>query len=284
MRDTFRLGNIRGITLGVHWSLLLFGALAISNLANGLLPSLAPGFTLFAYGTNAAIAVVGLFGSILLHELGHALVAQRADVEVDGITLWLLGGVARLKSDARTAGDAFRIAAAGPVVSVGLGVIGGALALAAWWIEAPALLVVLLGYLAVVNAGLALFNLIPALPLDGGRILQAYLWNRNGDPLDATISAAKVGHTLGSLAVGLGLLQVFTGAGNGLWTMLLGWFVLSGAKRERRRAEAEKRRRQPPVWTNFFDQFRGPGPGSPWGTGNRHPRLGDPIPVRSWEQ
>ncbi len=269
----------------MHWSLLLFGALAVSNLATGLLPSLAPGFTLFAYGAIAGLAVVGLFGSILLHELGHALVAQRAGVEVDGITLWLLGGVARLKSEARTAGDAFRIAAAGPVVSVGLGVIGGALAVAAWWIEAPLLLVVLLGYLGVVNTGLALFNLIPALPLDGGRILQAYLWKRSGKPLDATISAAKVGHTLGSLAVALGALQVFAGAGNGLWTMLLGWFVLSGAKRERRRAEAEKRRRNPPVLTNFFDQFRGPGgPGSPWGPSTGHPRLGDPIPVRSWEQ
>lgn len=279
--DTFSLGRIRGMTLGFHWSLLVFGIFAATNIAGGFLPQLVPGYGPTAYILAATAAVVGLFISIGLHELGHAFAAQRAGVEVDGITLWLLGGVARLKSEASSAGDAFRIAAAGPAVSLALAA-GGALS--AFVLSAAgtsSLLVALAGYLGVVNLGLAVFNLIPALPLDGGRILQSYLWHRDGDRLNATISAAKIGNGLGWLGVGLGIAQLLSGVGTGLWTILIGWFVLSGASRERRAAEREKRRKQKPTWTSFFDQFGG-GPGG--GMPQRHPWLGEPIPVKSWEE
>lgn len=276
------LGTFRHMTIGVHWSLLVFGIFAVANLSGGILPALVPNYSGGVYLIVAILAAVGLFGSILLHELGHAVVAQNADVEVDGITLWLLGGVARLKSAPTTAGDAFRIAAAGPAVSVVLSILGGALAGTLQAVGASSIVVVLFAYLGIINLSLALFNLIPALPLDGGRIAQAYLWHRDGDRLDATIAAAKLGRGLGWVGVGIGLVQLFAGVGTGFWTILLAFFVLRGANTERRAAEREKRRMEHrPAFTNFFDQFGGPGtPASP----PRHPWLGEPIPVKSWEE
>lgn len=279
------LGVFRNMTIGVHWSLFVFGFLAIANLAGVILPTFVPGYSSTVYLAVAALGTLGLFGSILLHELGHAIVAQRADVEVDGITLWLLGGVARLKSEAQTAGDAFRIAAAGPAVSVALAVLGGAAAGVLQLGGASSIVVALFGYLGLINLGLAVFNLIPALPLDGGRIAQAYLWHRDGNRHDATISAAKLGHSIGWVGVGLGLVQLFAGVGSGLWTILIAWFVMRGATGERKAAEREKRKEMnPPIWPNFFDRFdQGSGPGTPQSP-NRHPWLGEPIPVKSWEE
>lgn len=276
------LGSFRNMTIGFHWSALVFGVLVVVNLTGVILPALVPSYSTAVYVAVALLATLGLFASILLHELGHAVVAQNAGLEVDGITLWLLGGVARLESEAQTPGDGFRIAAAGPAVSIILAVLGGATAATLQAVGASSIVVALFAYLGLINLGLALFNLIPALPLDGGRITQAYLWHRDGDRLDATIAAAKLGRGLGWVGVGLGLVQLFAGIGAGLWTILLATFVIRGANGERRAAEREKKRRaQRPTFTNFFDRFGGPGhPGQTKG----HPWLGEPIPVKSWEE
>lgn len=270
------------MTIGVHWSLFVFGIFAVVNLAGGVLPVLVPGYSQAIYLVVAILATIGLFGSILLHELGHAVVAQNSNVEVDGVTLWLLGGVARLKSEARSPDDAFRIAAAGPAVSVALSILSGAASGLLQVTGASSIVVALFAYLGIINLGLALFNLIPALPLDGGRIAQAYLWHRDGDRLDATISAARLGRSLGFVGVGIGLAQLFAGVSTGLWTIMLAWFVMRGANRERRAAEREKRHlAKRPAFINFFDQFGGPGTPA---NSNRHPWHGEAIPVKSWEE
>ena len=267
------------MTIGIHWSLLIFGFLAATSIASELLPALVPGASSTSYLVAALLGVLGLFTSVLAHELGHALVAQRNGVEVEGITLWLLGGVARLKSEAQDARAAFAIAAAGPAVSIALAVAGVLAAWVAASVGAADLVVALFGYLGIVNAGLALFNLIPALPLDGGRILQAYLWNRDGDRLDATIRAAGLGKGLAFFGVGIGIVQLLASTGSGLWTILLSFFVMRGASAERRQAEREKRRLAGPQIPDWFDQWKNnrPGPGGPG------LRIGDPIPVRSRE-
>ncbi|MGI9603876.1 MAG: site-2 protease family protein [Acidimicrobiales bacterium] len=241
MRDSIRLGRIRGIPVGVHWSLLVFAAFGVWNLALGYFPYADPGVGTFAALVAAIIGVLGLFGSIMAHEFGHGLVAQRRGVEVDGITLWMLGGVARLRHEPRNASDAAAIAAAGPAVSVGL---GAALALATWglWVAGAAgVVLALVGYLAFLNVALALFNLIPALPLDGGRLYQAWLWHRHGDRHGATVKAAGVGRLMGWGLALLGLTRVLTGDPGGFWLVLLGGFVASLAGTERRRARAQQR-------------------------------------------
>ena len=237
MTDSIRLGRVSGIPVGLHWSLGVFAALVAANLAQYFFPQFAPGLAGPIYLFAGIAAAFLLAGSILAHELGHALVARRGGVGTDGITLWLLGGVARLTAQPRTPRHAFEIAVAGPLVSVALGAASGALALGAYLAGFPALVVALLGYLGAVNGLLAAFNMIPALPLDGGRALQAWKWSRGGDSDVATIEAAKVGRTIGFVLVGLGLLQLGSGFGNGLWTALIGLFVLTQARRERIRAE-----------------------------------------------
>lgn len=253
MRDSLRLGRVSGIPIGVHWSLLGFGLFAIVNLAFSLYPVFAPGSGTIAYLTAATLGVIGLFASILLHELGHSLVAQREDISVDGITLWLLGGVARLDREPDSPGAAFRVAAAGPAVSVVLAVMAGLATYGVYALGFGDLLFVTVGYLALANASLALFNLLPALPLDGGRILQSWLWHRNGNRHRATISAARLGRLLGGIAIVVGLFELFSGSSTGIWTMMLGWFVRRSATAERRHARrrlrAEQRPPRPrPVW------------------------------------
>lgn len=237
MSNTLTFGRIRGIRIGIHWSVAFFAAFVAYNLATFFYPEFAPGYAGFTYALWGFLAAGLLSGSILAHELGHATTAQNRGIGIEGITLWLLGGVAQMKAEANTPRDAFAIAAAGPAVSVGLAILTGVLAVGGGLIGGSPLVIATLGYLALVNAGLALFNLIPALPLDGGRILQSWKWHKGGDREVATVDAAKIGRLFGFALVGLGLLQLFGGLGNGLWTIMLGFFVASRARAERRHAE-----------------------------------------------
>lgn len=247
MKATFSLGRVSGIPIGLHWSVLVLGLFASYNLAVNFLPIASPGGTTAWYLFAAIIGVVGLGGSVLLHELGHALVAQRDGVSVRSINLWALGGAAHLGSQPPTPRSALRISAAGPAVSFALALATGIPALALGFLSsvqgAMALPVTLLGYLGLVNLGLTFFNLLPALPLDGGRILQALLWKRSDNRETATISAAGVGRFLGGALVAVGLLLMFTG-NNGLFTVLIGFFIRAGAAAERRAARAVIRRRE----------------------------------------
>ena len=236
MRQSIRLGSIAGIPVGLNWGVLLIAAFYIFNLAVGILPAAVPNASTTGYWIAATAGIILFFGSILAHEFGHALVAQRNGIKVNAITLWFLGGVALLDKEADNPGAEFRIAIAGPAVSVALGVIFGALWLVASPMVGGTLFTFILGYLAVINIVLAVFNLIPAAPLDGGRVLAAALWWKSGEKNTARANAAKAGQIAGTGFMGLGVLLLLTG-GNGFITIFLGWFIRSAALQERRRAE-----------------------------------------------
>jgi Zn-dependent protease len=234
MTASLRLGRVAGIPVGASWSVLLIGLLIAWSLAGTLLPAQAPGLAPSVYWL-AGIAGAGLFlASLLAHELGHALVARRAGLRVRGITLWLLGGVAQLEEEPATPRDELRVAVVGPAVSLALAA-GFALAAAALGVAgSPAVVVAVVAWLAVGNALLAVFNLLPAAPLDGGRVLRGVLWRRHGDRLRASLAATRAGQLVGAGLVLYGFLGAFTGWGIGtLWTALVGWFLVTAARQER---------------------------------------------------
>lgn len=233
MNDTFRLGRIAGIPIGVNWTWLFVFVLFVSSLSSSVFPASNPGLGSATYAAMGIAAALLFFGSLLLHELGHALVARREGVEIEGITLWLFGGVARLRSPFPSAGAEFRIAVAGPIVTALLS--GGFVALAVLARFGPAVDGVL-AWLGYINVFLLAFNLLPALPLDGGRVFRAALWRLKGDFGFATRIAAAVGRIFGLAFVALGgYAFFFTGSRvDGLWLALLGWFLFNAADRERR--------------------------------------------------
>lgn len=245
MRDSLRLGTISGITIGLHWSIALIAGLFTFTLAGTILPGTVPGYTDGAYLLVATMVSVTFLASIIAHELGHSVVAQNNDVGVSGITLFALGGVAKLESEPQTPGAAARIALAGPAVSVAIGVGALVAATLAGALGVSPLIVAGLSWLGIINVAMAVFNMLPALPLDGGRALQAALWKRNGDPHRATIGAATLGRYLGWGLVAFGLWQ-FLGGSGGLWTALIGWFIVTSARAEAARARFELSRRDWP--------------------------------------
>ncbi|MGH3967911.1 MAG: site-2 protease family protein, partial [Mycobacterium sp.] len=174
--------------------------------------------------------------SLLAHEMAHAIVAQRNGIEVDGITLWLLGGVARLRGEAATPGADFRISAIGPVTSLLVAAVFGAVTWLAELGDMNALMVAVPRYLAAINVVLAVFNTIPAAPLDGGRILRAAVWAWRRDRFTATVVAARAGRVFGFSLIALGLLQAISGTFGGLWFILLGLFVVTMASAEEHHA------------------------------------------------
>lgn len=233
MEETIRLGRVRGIPVGLNWSLLVVFALVALGLGAGRFPMAYPDYGTLAYTLAGLVTAVLFFLSILAHELGHALLAQRRGVPVDGITLWLFGGVARFRQEALSARDDLHIAVIGPVVSLAVAGLSILLAGALDMAGAPDLVVGMFWWLAVINAVLAVFNMIPAAPLDGGRVLRALLWRHHGDRVRAAITAAGAGRVFGFVLVGLGVVELAFGAGlGGIWLMLLGWFVITVARAE----------------------------------------------------
>lgn len=235
MTSTFKLGRIAGVAVGVHWSVLAIVALVIIGLSNQF-SRMVPGYPWAAYPLVAALTAVLFVLSLLAHEMAHAIVAQRNGVHVDGITLWLLGGVARLRGEASTPGVDFRISAIGPVTSLLVAALFGATAWLADLAGVSSLAVAVPRYLAAINVVLAVFNLIPAAPLDGGRILRAGVWAWRGDRLTATVVAARAGRVFGFTLIALGIFQAIGGQGGGLWWILLGLFVVTMAGAEEHQA------------------------------------------------
>ncbi|WP_412538761.1 site-2 protease family protein [Longispora sp. K20-0274] len=229
MRQTLRLGRVAGIAVGMHWSVLLVGFLLIE-----ILPATAPDASAAATWSVAVAAAVAFLASLLAHELAHALVAHRYRMRVEKVTLWLLGGVAELTDTPPSPRAELAVSAAGPATSVAAGIGFGAAALLGTTAGLPEVVVAALVWLGVVNVILAVFNLLPGAPLDGGRVLHAALWWRTGDPAAAQVVATRIGHGLGLVMVGVGLAQVvFTGTLGGLWLALVGWFLMSAATAER---------------------------------------------------
>src|SRR5215216_6694413 len=234
MTASLRFGRIAGIPVGASWSALLIALLIAWSLGGQLLPAQVPGLAPAAYWLAGA-AGAGLFlGSLLAHEIGHALVARRAGLRVRGITLWLLGGVAQLEDEPKSPGDELRVAIVGPAVSLALAVGFGLAALGLSAAGSPALVGVVAAWLALGNAALAVFNLLPAAPLDGGRVLRGLLWRHHGNRVRASVTATRAGVWVGGGLVAYGLLGAFTGWGIGtLWTALVGWFLVTAARQER---------------------------------------------------
>ncbi|AJE39082.1 site-2 protease family protein [Streptomyces nodosus] len=237
MRATFVLGRIAGVRVGVHWSVLFIFAIIAFGLAQGRLPQTYPGRGWAVYWAAGLCTAVVFFASLLAHELAHAVVARRNGVGVDDIVLWLLGGAARLRSEASSPGAELRIAGVGPLVSL---LLGGLFTLLTWLLgltSVSGVVVEMVGWLAGINVLLAVFNALPAAPLDGGRLLRAFLWWRTGDRLRATAGATGAGRVFGWLLVVLGLIVFMRSRSfGGLWLALIGWFLIAAATAEGRQA------------------------------------------------
>lgn len=231
MKNSFTLGRVAGIEIGFNWSVLFLLAFFMWMLARSIFPDNNPGLGDNTYFAMAVVASLAFFASILLHELGHAVQARREGMQIDGITLWLFGGVARFAGMFPSAGAEFRIAIAGPLVSAALG--GGFMA-AALIPGLPVPADAVCSWLGYVNLALLVFNLIPALPLDGGRMLRAALWAMKGDLRTATRWAAALGRALAVAMIGLGIAITAMGAADGIWLAFVGWFVLQAANAEAR--------------------------------------------------
>jgi Zn-dependent protease len=224
-----RLGSVR---IGVNWSWVIVFALIAWSLGTAGFPSQDPGLSKGVYVGMAVAAALLFFGSVLLHELGHAVEARREGMEIEGITLWLFGGVARFRGMFPSAGAEFRIAIAGPLVSLAL---GGAFLALAWLTHFSRAVDGVAAWLGYTNLFLLGFNLLPALPLDGGRMLRSTLWQARGDFRWATAVAADAGRAFGFLMVAAGLfLFVFQGVFTGAWLAFVGWFLLTAARAEAR--------------------------------------------------
>jgi Zn-dependent protease len=232
MPGSIRIGRIFGVPVAVHWSLLGIAALLTLNLASGNLPMEHPGHDAWIYWVVAGATTVAFLGAVLAHEVGHAVVARRYGVGVDGIDLWILGGMARLSDESPSPRAEWRIAAAGPLVSIIATLAFAAAAGAVTVVDQPGLVPTAFWWLAVVNGLLALFNVLPAAPLDGGRMLTASLWRRTGSRLRAAERASQAGQVLGLLLVGWGIYGVLSGSGPNLITVLLGWFLITAARQD----------------------------------------------------
>ncbi|WP_299484579.1 site-2 protease family protein [Acaryochloris sp. IP29b_bin.137] len=222
----WQVGAIFGIPLYVDSSWFLI--LALVTFANGLSwQQLYPNWlTGIAWIVGFAMALL-LFVSVLLHELGHSLVARSQGIKVNSITLFLFGGIASIDEEAKTPEHAFQVAIAGPAVSLSLFFLLG---LIAEFAASDSPVQVLLQSLGEINLVLALFNLIPGLPLDGGQILKALVWKVTGNRLQGVRWAARVGQAIGWIAVTVGLAFTFLlGQISGLWVTMLGWFGLRNA-------------------------------------------------------
>ena len=242
MNETLRLGSIRGISIGVNWTVLVIFTLILIGLSTVQFPALFEDLSTTAAWIAGAIGAVAFFASLLAHELAHALMAQRYGVRVEGITLWLFGGVARLRDDAPSPTADLWIAGVGPLTSIGLGIGFGSLAALIGLAGADGLVLGVLGWLAIINLVLAVFNLIPAAPLDGGRVLRGVLWHIHGDRTRAAITASRAGRTFGFGLIGLGIaLVVFVPGLGGLWLALIGWFISSSAAAEEQHARVQGR-------------------------------------------
>ena len=228
---SLKITRLNGIDIMLDPSWFLIAALIIWSLATGYFPAELPKANPATLLSLATIAMLGLFVSIVLHELAHALVARHFGLKVRRISLFLFGGVAELDSEPLSGHTEFWIAIAGPVASLCIALVFWGATLVALLIGASDPLRSVLGYLAALNLVLALFNMLPAFPMDGGRILRARLWVRSGDLLAATRQVMAVSTALSYALVAFGLFMAFSGAvALGLWAILIALFLLAVAR------------------------------------------------------
>ena len=222
-RNVVPLGRIFGIPIGLDYSWFLIFALVTWLLAANYFPSEFHGWSPTLYWVMGASAAALLFASVLLHELGHSVVAMRFKVPVRSITLFIFGGVAQIGAEPPGAGAEFLIAIAGPIVSF---LLAAFFNYAQPFVSDIQPLWAVAKYLAYINFVLAVFNLVPGFPLDGGRVFRAIVWSVNHNFRRATLIAARVGRGFGFLFIFFGVWQIFAGNfGGGLWIAFIGWFL-----------------------------------------------------------
>jgi len=226
-KNTISLGRIWGIPVGLDPSWFLIFIFMTWTLASSYFPAEFKNWPQLQYWVVGAVTAIMLFVSVVLHELGHSLVAMRYKIPVNSITLHVFGGIAQIGAEPPNALAEFWIAIAGPAVSFGLAIIFQLLQSVITGIEP---LLALLKYLAYINGTLALFNLIPGFPLDGGRVFRAIVWGASHNLRKATLIAASLGRAIAFGFILYGVLQVLNGnLGNGLWIAFIGWFLESAA-------------------------------------------------------
>ncbi|MFI6144752.1 site-2 protease family protein [Streptomyces sp. NPDC051109] len=233
MNGSVPIGRVVGVPLRMHWSVPLLVVLFAYGLGRQTLPVWTPGRSNAVYTAASVVGALLLMGSLLLHETAHAATARRKKISVEDVTLWALGGMTRMGRP-QTAPAAFAVAVSGPLTSL---VIGGAAvgagiglhSLPGWAV--PAAVLVWLGW---TNLFLAVFNLLPASPLDGGRVLQALLWWRTGDRDRADRAASRMGQVMGVLLTAVGWISFLRGTSSGLWLVFIGLFItfVAGAERQ----------------------------------------------------
>ncbi|MDQ3810474.1 MAG: site-2 protease family protein [Chloroflexota bacterium] len=228
MPSSFKIARVAGIDIGIHYTWLFAFVLIAWSLAAGFFPSTFVGFDMTTYWVLGAVGALGLFASVLFHELSHSFVALARGMSVHSITLFIFGGVSNLQSEAEEAKDEFLVAVVGPLSSF-------VLAAVFWALEQPlspsSPVGALFGYLAFVNLMLGVFNLVPGFPLDGGRVLRSIVWAVTGSLRRATAIASFAGQGIGFLLIFWGLSRIFAGDFlGGLWTAFIGWFLNNAAE------------------------------------------------------
>lgn len=227
----FRLGSVFGFEIRIDYSWFIVFFLILWSFTVGVFPLQYPGLPAAVYAAMGVAGTLLFFASVLAHELSHSLVARTKGIPVEGITLFIFGGVARTRMEFEDPGDELQVAGVGPLSSL---VIAGVFGAVGWLGAAAGWSVAVTGvarYLAFLNLILALFNLLPGFPLDGGRLFRALVWKYTGDLTRATRVASNVGKGIGYLLMGLGVLQLF--AGNllgGMWIVFIGWFMRGAAE------------------------------------------------------
>ncbi|HYE76310.1 MAG TPA: site-2 protease family protein [Blastocatellia bacterium] len=233
MESQIKLGKVFGIEIGLHFSWLLIAFLIALSLASHFRET-HPAWTSGLIWGMAIITAVLFFASIVAHELSHALVARWRGVPVHSITLFALGGVAKLEKDSEDAQTEFLVSIVGPLMSFAIGFMCLILAFVTGWspMSEPATpLMSMLVWLGYINIGLAVFNLIPGFPMDGGRVLRAVVWWITGNARKAMRVAAVSGQVVAFCFIVYGIWRFFSGAGfSGLWMAFIGWFLMSAAK------------------------------------------------------
>jgi Zn-dependent protease/CBS domain-containing protein len=226
----FRLGRILGfeVTIDFSWFVIFF--LVLWSFSMGIFPTAAPGLTPPIYLAAGVVSALLLFASLLAHEISHSVVARAKGIPVEGITLFIFGGIARTRMEASSPGDEFQIAGIGPVTSFVIGLMFAGIFALGHTLGWPRLVLVAAQYLAFINVVLAVFNLLPGFPLDGGRLFRAILWKVTGNLTRATRIATLAGQWFGFALVAFGLLRAFQGfVMGGLWLVFIGWFLRNAA-------------------------------------------------------
>lgn len=231
MGNAFRVARIAGIDIEIHPSWLLILGFVAWSLSDGFFPDQYESWSTFAYWAIGVTSALLLFVTVLIHELAHALVAQRRGLPVPRITLFIFGGMSHMSRQPATAGEEFQIAAAGPATSILIALVTGTAALLVQGSNEKA--EAMLFYLAFVNLALGIFNVLPGFPLDGGRVLRAIAWKRTGSFRKATRVASSVGEFFGYGMIIAGFF-ILLGGGllDGLWLAFIGWFLLGAARGE----------------------------------------------------